>query len=348
MKMAKTFSFYFALLAFCTFVLVLLMLLFTVDINWDQLLMRKKTFLISNLLFIFVIFPLIGFIIGYMIGISLDKKAEKIELSLLELERGNYDEDHSSLLNKGDFPAIWQGIENIRIRLKEQAVLYQKFSNERTKWNSQMKEEVLTQERNRLARELHDSVSQQLFAAMMLLSAINQSPDPTSETTAKQRIKVEEIINEAQSEMRALLLHLRPIQLEGKSLKIGMQEVLSELTGKLPMKVSWNLQDIHLQKGIEDHIFRIMQEAVSNTLRHAKASTLEVNMMEVDQYLFLKVMDDGKGFNVDDQKAGSYGLMNMKERAAEIGGNIKLVSLPGRGTSIEVKIPLLKDVQKVR
>ncbi|KRG16768.1 histidine kinase [Lederbergia galactosidilytica] len=349
--MARTFSIYFALLALCIFLLVLLMLLLTVDINWDELLIRKKTFLISNLLFILVVFPLIGFITGYMFGISLDKKAEKIELSLLELQRGNYEDDYGPLLEKGDFPAIWQGIESMRVRLKEQAILYQKFSNERMKWNNQMKEEVLTQERNRLARELHDSVSQQLFAATMLLSAINQSPDPASETTAKQRLMVEEIINEAQSEMRALLLHLRPIQLEGKSLKIGMQEVLSELTAKLPMNVSWNLQDVHLQKGVEDHIFRIMQimqEAVSNTLRHAKASTLEVNMMEVDQYLFLKVMDDGKGFNVDDPKAGSYGLTNMKERAAEIGGNIKLVSLPGRGTSIEVKIPLLEDVQKVR
>ncbi|GIN59656.1 sensor histidine kinase [Lederbergia ruris] len=348
MKMARTFSIYFALLAFCIFLLVLFMLLWTVDINWDELLMRKKTFLISNLLFIFVVFPLIGFITGYTVGSSLDKKAEKVELSLLELERGNYDEDYGSQLEKGDFPAIWQGIESIRNRLKEQAGLQQKFSNERMRWSNKMKEEVLTQERNRLARELHDSVSQQLFAATMLLSAINQSPDPASETTAKQRIMVEEIINEAQSEMRALLLHLRPIQLEGKSLKVGMQEVLSELTAKLPMKVSWNLQDVHLQKGVEDHIFRIMQEAVSNTLRHAKARTLEVNMMEVDQYLFLKVMDDGKGFNVDDQKAGSYGLTNMKERAAEIGGTIKLVSLPGRGTSIEVKIPLLEDVQKVR
>ncbi|GIN89949.1 sensor histidine kinase [Siminovitchia terrae] len=340
MKMARTLSFYFASLALFVFMFVLLMFLFTVDTDWYPLLMQKKYLLVPNVFFILAVCLLVGSIAGYIVGISIDKKVEKIEWSLLELEGGNYDRVSIPPAKNDNFPSIWQGIENIRARLKEQTLLYQKFTNERVKWNRELKEEVLTKERNRLARELHDSVSQQLFAATMLLSAINQSPDPTSEATAKQRVLVEEVINEAQSEMRALLLHLRPIQLEGKSLKVGMQELLSELTAKLPLKVTWNLQDVQLEKGIEDHLFRILQEAVSNTLRHAKAKTLEVHMMEVDQFVFLKVIDDGKGFNIGDQKAGSYGITNMRERASEIGGNIKIVSLPGRGTSIEVKIPL--------
>lgn len=340
MKMARTLSFYFASLALFIFLFVLLMLLFTVDTDWYPSLMQKKYLLVPNVFFILAVCLLVGSITGYIVGITIDKKVEKIEWSLLELEGGNYDRVSIPPVKNDNFPSIWQGIENIRTRLKEQTLLYQKFTNERVEWNRELKEEVLTEERNRLARELHDSVSQQLFAATMLLSAINQSPDPTSEATAKQRVLVEEVINEAQSEMRALLLHLRPIQLEGKSLKVGMQELLSELTAKLPLKVTWNLQDVQLEKGIEDHLFRILQEAVSNTLRHAKAKTLEVHMMEVDQFVFLKVVDDGKGFNIDDQKAGSYGITNMRERASEIGGKIKIVSLPGRGTSIEVKIPL--------
>ncbi|GIN19101.1 MAG TPA: sensor histidine kinase [Bacillus bacterium] len=340
MKMARTLSFYFASLALFVFLFVLLIFLFTVDTDWYQSLMQKSYLLVPNVFFILAICLLVGSIAGYIVGISIDKKVEKIEWSLLELEGGNYDRVSIPPAKNDNFPSIWQGIENIRVRLREQTMLYQKFTNERVKWNRELKEEVLTKERNRLARELHDSVSQQLFAATMLLSAINQSPDPTSDATTKQRILVEGIINEAQSEMRALLLHLRPIQLEGKSLKDGMQELLSEFTAKLPLKVTWNLQDVQLEKGIEDHLFRILQEAVSNTLRHAKAKTLEVHMMEVDQFVFLKVIDDGKGFKMDDQKAGSYGLTNMKERSSEIGGNIKIVSLPGRGTSIEVKIPL--------
>ncbi|VEF48567.1 sensor histidine kinase [Bacillus freudenreichii] len=341
MRMAKTFSFYFASVSFFTFLFVLLSLLFTVDADWYQSLMQDDFFLVPNVFFLLAVCLLVGATAGFIVGISLDKKIENVERSLLELEGGNYDRISIPAQKNGNFPSIWQGIENIRARLKEQTILYQKFSNERVKWNRELKEEVLTKERNRLARELHDSVSQQLFAATMLLSAINQSPDPAGESTAKQRILVEEIINEAQSEMRALLLHLRPVQLEGKSLQTGMQEILSELTAKLPLKVTWHLQDVQLERGIEDHLFRILQEAVSNTLRHAKATTLEVHMMKVDQFIFLKVIDDGKGFNMnDDQKAGSYGLTNIRERASEIGGNVKIVTFPGRGTSIEVKIPL--------
>lgn len=342
MRMAKTFSFYFASVAFFVFLFVLLILLFTVDADWYQSLMQDDFFLLPNVFFMLAVCLLVASIAGFIVGISFDKKIEKLERSLLELEGGNYDRVKIPPQKNGNFPSIWQGIENIRGRLKEQTLLYQKFSNERVKWNRELKEEVLTKERNRLARELHDSVSQQLFAATMLLSAINQSPDPAGESTEKQRMLVEEIINEAQSEMRALLLHLRPVQLEGKSLKKGMEEILSELTAKLPLKVKWHLQDVLLEKGIEDHLFRILQEAVSNTLRHAKAKILEVRMMEVDQFIFLKVIDDGKGFNMHDQKAGSYGLTNMRERAAEIGGNVKIVTFPGQGTSIEVKIPLPK------
>ena len=104
--------------------------------------------------------------------------------------------------------------------------------------------------------------------------------DQISENAVKQRMLVEEIINDAQTEMRALLLHLRPVQLEGKSLKAGMEEILTELTARLPMKVTWKIQDVSLDKGVEDHLFRILQESVSNTLRHAKASLLEVNFDE--------------------------------------------------------------------
>lgn len=269
------------------------------------------------------------------------QKSEEISASLLEIEQGNYELNVLGVKQKDDFLSIWHRIDGISQRLQDQAKVHQKLASERVESNSQLKEEVLTKERNRLARELHDSVSQQLFAATMLLSAINQNPDPTSETAIKQRRLVEGIINEAQSEMRALLLHLRPIQLEGKSLKSGMEEILSELTSKLPIEVIWNIQDVRLDKGMEDHLFRIVQEAVSNTLRHAKASLLEVTLKQINQVVFLKIMDNGQGFNVNKQNTGSYGLSNMKERASEIGGSVKIISILGKGSSIEVKVPIL-------
>ena len=94
-------------------------------------------------------------------------------------------------------------------------------------------QEIIFQERNRLARELHDSVSQQLFAASMLMSAINEVKTPSDDWETKQLKMVEEMIHQSQLEMRALLLHLRPVALKGKSLQDGIKELLVELSQKV-------------------------------------------------------------------------------------------------------------------
>jgi two-component system, NarL family, sensor histidine kinase LiaS len=189
---------------------------------------------------------------------------------------------------------------------------------------------------------LHDSVSQQLFAASMLISAINESEDTSSPQLSKQLQMVEQMVQQSQLEMRALLLHLRPVPLKGKTLQEGMLELLSELKQKVPMTIQWKIEPFPLDKGIEDHLFRILQEAISNTLRHAKATTLEVLFIVRDQFAILRVVDDGVGFNVEEVKTTSYGLQTMRERALEIGGNLQIVSLPGKGTRLEVKIPIME------
>ncbi len=93
--------------------------------------------------------------------------------------------------------------------------------------------------------------------------------------------------------------------------------------------------------GGEDHLFRIVQEALSNTLRHAKAKKTEVRLRKIDQYAILKIIDDGVGFEVGVNKAGSYGLRSMQERVHEIGGTLKVLSFPAKGTQIEVKVPIM-------
>ena len=150
--------------------------------------------------------------------------------------------------------------------------------------DGQTKEEILENERHRLARELHDSVSQQLFAAMMMLSALNEQAQRTEtpEPYRKQLAMVAEIINASQSEMRALLLHLS-YQSRRKSLRKGIEQLLKELQTKIKIELIWDVEDVHLNSSIEDHLFRIVQELLSNTLRHAKAKELEVYLHQVDK-----------------------------------------------------------------
>ena len=284
----------------------------------------------------------IGMVYGLFYSLYWVGKIRKIDHHLDQLLKGQkleWDEGESIRA----MVSVYDQIHQLQVKLRKQTEHAQQLATERAKEREKSLQEVVAQERNRLARELHDSVSQQLYAASMMISAINESSKHDEQVTKKQLAMVEKMVHQAQLEMRALLLHLRPVALKGKTLQEGMEELLTELLQKVPMKVDWKIEDISVDIGIEDHLFRILQEAVSNTLRHADANHLYVMLIERDEYIIMRVIDDGVGFDVNDaQKMSSYGLQNMEERAFEIGGVLKMVSLANQGTRIEVKVPFIK------
>jgi NarL family two-component system sensor histidine kinase LiaS len=237
-------------------------------------------------------------------------------------------------------------LKKIHKQLQEQTKRSQDLISQRVEDQEEAIEKRITAERNRLARELHDSVSQELFAASMLVSAINEMPE-TQQTQIQTPIRqVEQMIQQAQLEMRALLLHLRPVALKDNSLKDGIDALLKDLVAKVPLTINWQIEAVQLPKGIEDHLFRILQESVSNTLRHAKADTLDISLIEREEKVILTVVDDGIGFEVTDEPFSSYGLSNMNERTAEIGGTLRIVSIPGEGTKLDCFVPIIKEEVK--
>jgi NarL family two-component system sensor histidine kinase LiaS len=283
----------------------------------------------------------VGIICGFSYGAFWQGRLLKINQQLDHLLKGQrvtLDEVESLK----EIQSIHDHINQLDAKLRKQAELSQRLATERAKEREKSLQEVVVQERNRLARELHDSVSQQLFAASMMMSAINESTPPEEQGSNKQLVMVEKMIHQSQLEMRALLLHLRPIALKGKTLQEGMEELLTELIQKVPLKIEWKIEAFDLDKGIEDHLFRILQESISNTLRHAKANHLYVLLIERDEYIIMRVTDDGVGFDVEEAKTSSYGLQNMQERALEVGGHFKVVSLENQGTRLEVKVPFIK------
>jgi len=219
----------------------------------------------------------------------------------------------------------------------------QRLSSEKVETNDAIVQERLLAERQRLARELHDSVSQQLFAASMLLSALTEQEE--NEHSQKQLAQVERVVQQAQLEMRALLLHLRPVALHNKSLAEGLEDLIVELQEKVYFNIEYQIEEITLGKVEEDHLFRIAQEALSNTLRHAKASEVELLFIARDGLAILRIQDNGLGFDKDGDKTSSYGLRNIAERAVEIGCTYKIVSVPNEGTIVEVKVPFKKGEQ---
>ena len=309
--------------------------------NWSFILNKE----IGEIPFILlaVTIPIIaGTIYGLTYGIYWHQRLHRVHHELDAIVKGQKITRDDKSFN--ELEDIQNALEKIQEKIQLQTEHSQRLATERANEREKSLQEIVVQERNRLARELHDSVSQQLFAASMLMSAINESDESNNPAISKQLELVEKAIHQSQLEMRALLLHLRPVALKGKTLKEGVEQLLIELTQKVPMDITWKVEIFDVDKGVEDQLFRIIQESVSNTLRHAKATSLHVLLINRDDLIILRVIDNGIGFDVEKVKTSSYGLENIRERALEVGGEFKAISLPNEGTRIEVKVPIIRKV----
>ncbi|MDY0395981.1 sensor histidine kinase [Virgibacillus halophilus] len=271
--------------------------------------------------FIIVVASL-ALVAGLVLGISLawywQQRMKHVERRLSEIVKGQLTEEQNPYT---ELDKIEIQMRFIQQKLQQHAQLARKTATERVTEREKFQDIVL-QERNRLARELHDSVSQELFAASMMMSAIIET-NPPKEPAQRQLKLVEKMIQQSQLEMRALLLHLRPVALKNKTIQEGTKQLLQELAQKVPLQITWKVENFAVEKGVEDQLFRILQESVSNTLRHAKASKLQIMLIKRDEHIILRVVDDGIGFDLAKAKTGSYGLNNMQERAEEVGGYIE-------------------------
>lgn len=287
-----------------------------------------------------------GFILILFLKFFERRKEKRIEEALKMLNSGQYSAQIFLDMFSNELPnQVNKVIDKEFMKLHEKMMLISEevvsASQQAQSISAETREEILETERHRIARELHDSVSQQLFAAAMLLSTVEAEADSLPEHIQSQVNVTSKIVGDAQSEMRALLLHLRPIKLDGKSLKQGIEQILDELKTKLPIEISHEIEEIKLAEVVEDHLFRIIQELISNVLRHARASELEVYFRKTEDFYQLRFVDDGKGFDMLEKKNSGHGLRNIKERITGLGGNVRIISFPGQGTSVEIRVPLI-------
>ncbi len=238
-----------------------------------------------------------------------------------------------------DETEIGKNLQRLSRKLKETTSNLQRTQNERLE-DSQV---IIARERTRLARDLHDTVSQELFAASMMLSGLVEQLDQVPLTTLKEQLTVtRDVLDSAQNDLRVMLLHLRPTELQGRSLVQGLELILQELRDKNALKVLFEASVTEIPKAIEDNLFRIAQEFISNTLKHAKASQLEVYVKQDTHRLTLKMVDDGQGFDPVKVLHVSYGLKNIEDRVNDMAGQLRFISTPGKGTAMTILIPLLE------
>lgn len=288
----------------------------------------------------------LALIFGYWQASKLRKRLSKLQESMLYLVKGHLAHPIPSL-GDDEIGKLGEQLALISKQWADQVNSLQRLSTNNAQLAEKAKFSAITEERQRLARELHDAVSQQLFAISMTATAISRTINKDMNQAKRQIALIEEMASVAQSEMRALLLHLRPVHLEGKRLAEGIRELLQELKAKIPMEIHFEMdEEIPLGKGVEDHLFRITQEALSNTLRHSKATKTEIRLHYTQNYCRLTIWDNGVGFQLDQQKHTSYGLVSMKERVDEIGGSMQIITAPNKGTRIDIRVPIVAEAKE--
>jgi signal transduction histidine kinase len=195
-------------------------------------------------------------------------------------------------------------------------------------------------ERNRLALELHDAVSQKLFSLVLNAEAASTLLERDPGAAREQVLRLQELAQDALDELRSLIFELRPPDLEQDGLCGALRKHVEVLRRVQPSPIELELDDGIVREPERDReILRVAQEAIANALRHAGASRLTVRLRDGDGRVLLEVEDDGAGFDptASELRARHLGLTSMEERARRIGGELELRSAPGAGTLVRLE-----------
>lgn len=198
---------------------------------------------------------------------------------------------------------------------------------------------AVANERNRLARDLHDSVAQTLYGLTL------QSEAASRKLAAGQPEAVEDDLREIRDsaqETRLLIFELRPPILEEEGLAAALQARLDAVEARSGLRVKNEIQDVgRLAPQVETAYYRIAQEALNNSMKHAQASEIKVALSQEGATLHMAIIDNGIGFSLENPgHQGGLGLEGMRERAEQIGGRLCLQSQPGQGTNVTMELLL--------
>jgi signal transduction histidine kinase len=198
-------------------------------------------------------------------------------------------------------------------------------------------------ERSRISRELHDSISQHLFSLTLLSGGLQRALPPDSPLQA-QVGRLSDTVATAIHEMRALVLDLHPSALTDKGLGPALDDLCASYRARLGLEVTALVEPVQLDAAGQHAVLRVAQEALANAARHADATAVRLELRAVAGGAVLEVADDGRGFDASPASAptGGVGLRLMRERVAELGGELAVDSQPGSGTTVRavLHVPL--------
>ncbi len=229
----------------------------------------------------------------------------------------------------------------------QNARLYQDLAEEKERMI-----EVQEEARKKLARDLHDGPTQSISAIAMRINITRRLLQKDPSAADAELVKIEDLAHRTTKEIRHMLFTLRPLVLESQGLKAALEAMATKMKETFNQNVVIDVDEKlveQLEMGKQGVIFFIAEEAVNNARKHAKAETIRVRLRSLEQGLvLLEIQDNGVGFDVSavtesyDQR-GSLGMINLQERTELVNGLLHIESAPGKGTNVQVFIPLTED-----
>jgi two-component system NarL family sensor kinase len=242
----------------------------------------------------------------------------------------------------------WRVLSQDELNLLTTAGALVSLAVERTRLEAAGVEAAAAEERNRLAREIHDTLAQALAAVTMQLEVADSlATGQADERLSRAVARALELAQSTLGHARRSVLDLRATQLEGRTLPEAVRALLTDAEGEAAGGMEFRFETDGFEPGMPDlpesmevGLYRIAQQALANVTGHAGASRVVVRLTRGPARVRLRIEDDGAGFDPGSVRPGRFGLIGMSERARLLGGTLTVESTPQRGTAIDVIVPL--------
>jgi NarL family two-component system sensor histidine kinase LiaS len=282
---------------------------------------------------------IISLLIGYEAALTFQRKLDVLHLAIMQVSKGNLS-SRIDVSGTDTFDAVYEDFNEMTDWVEGKMRLLQRLGEESVMQHMNSNEAAVLEERKRLARDLHDTVSQQLFAIHMSSASLQKMLVSRPEAVGAVVEQLVTMSQHAQKQMRGLIAQLRPLELEGKSLGDALDQWFPVYCNQNGLQGKLDLQyQTPFSEALEHQLFLIIQEGMANVVKHAKAIHVLLALYETDNQFILQITDDGQGFDISRTQQTSYGLATMKERAQRLGGSGEITSRIGAGTTIKISIP---------
>jgi signal transduction histidine kinase len=288
-------------------------------------------------------------LVGLALAWLLLLRLAQLDRALAQLASGAASVTPVTVAHGWPLAAIFERVVAVRERVTQGVERERQAAAYRDEVMRQVGEAAAREERNRLARELHDSIKQQLFSIGVSAAAARTRAGESDATDALASLDdIQRSAREAQVEMTALLQQLRPAPLENVGLVEALRDQCEALGYRTGAQVSVTIGALpaedRLPPGAQEQLFRMAQEALANVARHARAQHVWLRLERQGEEMLFEIRDDGQGFDSASAHAG-MGLSNLRERARALAGRAEIQSAPGQGAMIRIHTPLIEPLR---